>query len=37
LLGYACVPHERIGPVFDALAAVIDRQIQAAGRAVRTA
>jgi len=37
LLGYACVPHERIGPVFDALASVIDRQIQAAGRAVRTA
>ncbi|PMS16115.1 DNA-binding protein [Trinickia dabaoshanensis] len=27
LLGYACVPHERIGPAFDALARVIERHI----------
>ena len=27
LLGYACVPHERIGPAFDALAKVIEREL----------
>jgi GntR family transcriptional regulator/MocR family aminotransferase len=25
LLGYACVPNERIGPAFDTLANVIER------------
>lgn len=28
LLGYACVPHERIGPAFDALAKVIERELE---------
>ncbi len=27
LLGYACVPHERIAPTFDSLARVIEQQI----------
>ncbi len=27
LLGYACVPHERIGPAFDTLAKVIEREL----------
>ncbi|MGN6085115.1 MocR-like pyridoxine biosynthesis transcription factor PdxR [Trinickia sp.] len=27
LLGYACVPHERIGPAFDALAKAIEQEL----------
>jgi GntR family transcriptional regulator/MocR family aminotransferase len=29
LLGYACVPHERIAPAFDALAGVIEQHLAA--------
>ncbi|RKP48238.1 PLP-dependent aminotransferase family protein [Trinickia fusca] len=31
LLGYACVPHERIGPAFDTLAGVIEKQMEEGG------
>ncbi|RDV00846.1 PLP-dependent aminotransferase family protein [Trinickia dinghuensis] len=34
LLGYACVPHERIAPAFDALARVIEKEIASAAARV---
>ena len=34
LLGYACVPHERIAPTFDALARVIEPQMSSATKRV---
>lgn len=36
LLGYACVPNDRIAPVFDSLARVIERHL-AASQAARVA